>query len=75
MWEFIRLEGVIRVEELKGYLKRRIKHAQKRVNMIEEKHGSNPSKDYNYHGGMDLGMWKGLLTGYENTLDEIEVKE
>jgi hypothetical protein len=58
--------------ELKEFILRRIRHAEKRISQIKESYGDNPSQTHNYHGGWDLGYWEGLLAAYENVIDEID---
>jgi hypothetical protein len=58
--------------ELKEFLLRRISHAEKRVNELKAKHGSNPNETHTYYGGWDLGYWQGMLAAYHNVLDELE---
>lgn len=60
------------MNDLKAYLKRRISHMSKRVERLKEKYGDNPTETYNFYGGQELGYWQGMLSAYENALDEIE---
>lgn len=54
-------------------IQRKVLHCQKRADELKEHHGDNPSKDFNYYGGYDLGYWKGRLSALEDILDEIEI--
>jgi hypothetical protein len=63
------------MNDLKEYLKRRISRMSKRVESVKEKYGDNPTETYNFYGGQTLGHWQGMLSAYENVLDEIEELE
>lgn len=60
---------------MKGFLLKRISHAEKRVLSIKESHGDNPTETHNYYGGHSLGYWEGKLSAYQNILDEIEEQD
>jgi hypothetical protein len=60
------------IANYKRYLERRIIFYKKTVENIEAKHGPNPASKYNYHGGEEIGYWKGMLAHAENTLDKLE---
>ena len=57
---------------LKEDIKRRLERAEKKVKYIKEKHGDNPSKDFNYWGGRELGHWEGVVSTYDYILGKLE---
>jgi hypothetical protein len=63
------------VEDLKKFLERRTIHAEKRINLIHERHGKNPSETHTYWGGQTLGYWQGKLSAYELVLDELDERK
>lgn len=60
---------------MKGFLERRIAHAEKRANEIRERHGDKPSSTHNYHGGKSLGYYEGLADAYSNIHSYVEEQE
>lgn len=63
------------MNELKGYLTKRLSHAKKRLQKTKEIHGENPSGNYTYYGGQTLGYWQGKVSAYELALDVIDEVE
>lgn len=63
------------LDEIKEFLVKRISHAEKRFNQIQQEHGDNPSETHTYWGGKNLGLWRGTLSAYEVVLDEIKAIE
>jgi hypothetical protein len=60
------------MDELREFVLRRIKHAEKRVTLLKEREGEKPSENLTYWGGQSLGYWQGKLSAYETILDEID---
>jgi hypothetical protein len=69
--ENIKENIMINNENLKQYLLKRISHANNRFNITKELHGDNPNEKYTYFGGQTLGYWQGMVTAYQNVLDEV----
>ena len=63
------------MDKYKKWLKRRIKHADIRINALEASHGDNPNQTHNYFGGKTMGYWVGLKNGYQSVIDLIERDE
>lgn len=53
-------------------LERKIRRYENVVNDLKERHGDNPSRDFTYHGGWELGYYQGMLAVLYNLLDEEE---
>ena len=60
------------MEELKTYIVNRISRLSKRVDELKLEQGDNPSETHTYHGGWELGYWKGRLSAFEDIMDTIE---
>lgn len=52
----------------KEQLERKIKRVSEKIKYLKDKHGPNPSQNYTYHGGWDLGYFEGQLSVLEDLL-------
>ncbi|MCA1021484.1 hypothetical protein [Halobacillus litoralis] len=62
------------MDDLKGFISRRMEHADRWVKYLKNEHGDLPSKTHTYYGGHRLGYWEGKLAAYDHILEKLENK-
>lgn len=60
------------LDKLVDKIRKKMERASLKEDMYREKHGPNPTENYNYYGGWSLGYWEGMLSVCEDILDALE---